>query len=98
MLKLNTNLGKLRFTAIVEGITYLLLGITMLLKYKYEMPYPNKIVGMIHGVFFIIYVVLVLGVGFQKKWDYLKIFLALLASLIPFGTFIADKKIFKKYS
>lgn len=98
MIKLNTNIGKLRFTAIVEGITYLLLGFTMLLKYKFEMPYPNKIVGMIHGVFFVIYVALVLVVGFQKKWDYVKTFLALLASFIPFGTFIADNMIFKKYS
>jgi len=32
----------------------------------------------------------------EKKWKLLTIFWALLASIIPFGTFVADKKIFKE--
>ena len=51
---MKTNLGRLRITAIIEGITYLLLAFTMILKYKYDTPLPNKIAGMIHGVFFIL--------------------------------------------
>ena len=93
---MKTNLGRLRITAIIEGITYLLLAFTMILKYKYDTPLPNKIVGMIHGVFFILYVVLVLVVGINKKWSFKIIFLALLASLIPFGTFFADAHIFNR--
>jgi hypothetical protein len=37
-----------------------------------------------------------LVVGINKKWGLNIIFLALLASLIPFGTFLADAKIFKR--
>jgi integral membrane protein len=86
----------LSVTALIEGITYLLLGFTMILKYYYETPLPNKIVGMIHGIFFILYVGLVIYVGFQKKWSNKIILIALLASIIPFGTFYADAIIFKK--
>jgi integral membrane protein len=93
---MKTNLGRLRITAIIEGITYLLLAFTMILKYNYATPLPNKIVGMMHGVFFILYVVLVLVVGINKKWSFKIIFLALLASLIPFGTFFADARIFNR--
>jgi integral membrane protein len=93
---LDTFLNALSITAIIEGVTYLLLAFTMLLKYKYSMPQPNKIVGMIHGIFFILYVALVIYVGIQKKWSNKIIFLALLASFIPLGTFYADAKIFKK--
>jgi len=60
------------------------------------MPGPNYVVGMIHGVLFIIYIMLVLVVAFRRKWSLSKTLLAGIASVIPFGTFIADAKIFKK--
>lgn len=90
-----TALGRLRIIAFLEGCSFLLLGITMILKYKFDMPLPNYIVGMLHGLLFILYVFLVLQVGYIKKWKILTIFWALIASLIPFGTFYADKKIFR---
>jgi integral membrane protein len=92
-----TLIGQLRILAIAEGISYLLLALTMPLKYMYDMPMPNKIVGMAHGVLFIAYCVWVIVVANDKKWNYKTTFLAGLASLLPFGTFVADAKIFKKY-
>lgn len=90
-----TTLGALRVFAILEGFSYLLLGLTMPLKYYYEMGMPNKIVGMAHGVLFIIYCIMVFIVNKEQKWSLSTNFWAYLASLIPFGTFIADAKIFK---
>ena len=58
---LKTSLGRLRIVAFIEGCSYLLLGITMVLKYRFSMPRPNYMVGMAHGV---LYVVLVLQVAF----------------------------------
>lgn len=90
-----TTLGALRIFAILEGISYLLLGITMPLKYMMEMPTPNKVVGMAHGIFFIAYLILVYIVNQDQKWSFKTNFWAYFASLVPFGTFIADAKIFK---
>jgi integral membrane protein len=59
----------LRLSAILEGISYLLFAITMPLKYMYEIAYPNKIVGMIHGFLFIAYVFLVFIESEKKKMD-----------------------------
>src|SRR5690554_6719036 len=92
----STSLGIVRILALVEGISYLALGLTMPLKYMYEMPMPNKIVGMAHGVLFISYCILVFVVNQEKKWSFMTNFWVYLASLIPFGTFVADAKIFKK--
>lgn len=92
----STSLGILRILALVEGISFLALGLTMPLKYMYEMPMPNKIVGMAHGFLFISYCIMVFVVNLDKKWSFSKNFWAYLSSLIPFGTFIADAKIFKK--
>jgi integral membrane protein len=88
-------LGILRVLAILEGITYLALFITMPLKYMYDMGMPNKIVGMAHGVFFIGYCLMVYYVNTEVKWSLKTNFWAYLAAFIPAGTFVADVKIFK---
>jgi integral membrane protein len=93
---INTALGRLRIVAFLEGCSFLLLGVTMILKYKYAMPQPNYIVGLAHGILFVLYVVLVLQVSVLHKWNLLKMFWAFLASLIPFGTFYADKVLFRE--
>ena len=93
---LNTPLGRLRITAFLEGCSFLLLGFTMILKYKYNMPLPNYIVGMFHGILFILYVFLLIQVGIQKKWNVTTLLWGFLASLLPFGTFVADARIFRE--
>jgi len=93
---INTALGRLRIVAFLEGCSFLLLGFTMILKYKYAMPQPNYIVGLAHGILFVLYVGLVLQVSFIHKWNLLKMFWAFMASLIPFGTFYADKVLFRQ--
>lgn len=93
---LKTALGRLRIVAFLEGCSYLLLGFTMILKYKYSMPQPNYIVGLAHGLLFVLYIGLLLQVSFLHRWNINKMFMAFLASLIPFGTFYADKALFRK--
>lgn len=93
---LATPLGRLRLLAFVEGTSLLmLLFITMPLKYLLGYPGPNYILGMVHGVFFILYVMAVVQVKFSHGWTSKTTLLALLASVIPFGTFWADKKLFR---
>jgi integral membrane protein len=96
-MNLKSTFGLLRLTAILEGISYLLFALTMPLKYMYGIGMPNKIVGMIHGVLFIAYVLFVFIESQEKKWKLIDKFWSYLASLLPFATFIVDKKIFIKY-
>ena len=92
----SSKLGILRITGFLEGCSFLMLGLTMYLKYNHGMIMPNKIVGYAHGFLFIAYVLLVFLVGMEKKWSIQTKFFAYIASLLPFGTFVADAKIFKK--
>jgi integral membrane protein len=94
--KMDTALGRFRTVAFLEGCSYLLFALTMPLKYYFNAPLPNKIVGTIHGSLFLLYIVLLAIVTYQKKWSFVKISLAFIASLIPFGTFYADKKWFRE--
>lgn len=85
----------LRILGFVEGMSYLvLLGLCMPLKYLYDIPEPTSYIGMTHGVLFVAYCIWVFIVGYEKRWALTTTFLALLASLVPFGTFVADKRIF----
>lgn len=95
-MKLSTVLGQLRILAILEGISFLLLFPTIILKYGFEMGLPNKIVGSIHGLLFILYSIWVIYYGINKKWSLMKTLICLAASLFPFATFIVDQKILKR--
>ena len=88
------SLSRFRLVAFLEGCSYLLFAITMPLKYMLQMPKPNFIIGMAHGILFISYVLLLLQVSTEFKWPLKKIFLAFIAALVPFGTFIANKKLY----
>ncbi|MDT0608535.1 DUF3817 domain-containing protein [Croceitalea rosinachiae] len=82
-----------RATAILEGISYLLLfGLTMPLKYWAEIGGPNKVVGYAHGALFIAYVVIGFVFWYQKKWSIKRLLVLMLASLLPFATFYVDMK------
>ncbi len=95
-MNLRTRIGQLRILAIAEGISYLMFALTMPMKYIYEILLPNQIVGVVHGLLFILYCFWVLRVGVDKKWSVKVIFLGLLASLFPFATFVFDAKILKR--
>lgn len=83
-----------RLVAFLEGCSYLLFAITMSLKYKLGIPQPNYVIGMIHGLLFVSYVILLIKVAVEYKWTFKKTALAFIAAWIPFGTFIANKKLY----
>lgn len=89
-------LGRLRVIAFLEGVSYLiLLGIAMPLKYLAGIPEAVRVVGMAHGVLFVLFVILLIQVAVERSWSFKKTFLSFLSSLIPFGTFYADVKWFR---
>jgi integral membrane protein len=64
----------------------------MPLKYLADMPYPNKVFGMLHGLLTVLYLFALIEFAMEHKIGFKKSILFLLASLLPFGTFYADKK------
>ncbi|WP_028375107.1 DUF3817 domain-containing protein [Leeuwenhoekiella sp. MAR_2009_132] len=79
--------------SILEGISLLLiLFVTMPLKYIFEMGMPNQIIGMAHGVLFLVYVVMAIVFKTELNWNFKTLLIVLACSIIPFGTFWMDKK------
>lgn len=94
---LKTNIGRLRFIAFLEGVSLIvLMGIGVPMKYMFDNPMGSEVVGPIHGVLFILYVILTFNVAGEYKWKFSQTtWKVLIASFIPFGTFYIDSKILK---
>ena len=86
-----------RMTALAEGISFLtLLFVAMPMKYFMGMPEVVRVAGSIHGFLFLLYIGLLTILHFRQRWSFMFSLYALVASLIPFGTFVLDKHLREK--
>jgi integral membrane protein len=86
--------GRLRLCGMLEAISFLLLvGIGMPLKYFFGHPEAVRYFGMAHGVLFILFCLLILIAWLERKISAKHAGLAFLASLIPSGPFLIDRKL-----
>lgn len=84
-----------KVTAILEGISYLVLFSNMLfIKINNPELYHTILrpLGMTHGVLFIGYVLLAFLLKKVQNWNFKVFGVILIASLVPFGTFYIEKK------
>jgi integral membrane protein len=82
-----------RFISFLEGISFLLLIlIAVPIKYFEGNEFYVKLLGMPHGILFVLYIVLLVFIKKQMKWDLKITGIVAIASIIPFGTFYVDKK------
>ena len=86
-----------RLIGLLEGISYiLLLFVAWPLKHFADYPLGVKLLGMPHGLLFISYIIYTFIIGEKYQWKFPHYFQAVLASLLPFGTFVFDKKVLQK--
>ncbi|HEU4562986.1 MAG TPA: DUF3817 domain-containing protein [Longimicrobium sp.] len=93
---LGTAIGRLRILGMLEGASFLiLLGIAMPLKYLAGRPEMVRMVGMAHGILFLLFVAAVIRVAVAMRWPLARVAAALVASVVPFGPFILDARILR---
>jgi integral membrane protein len=96
-MKLSTVLGRLRLVGFLEGLSFvLLLGVAMPLKYLAGEPEAVRIVGMAHGVLFLAYLAAILQAHVEYGWTWKKSALLVMASVLPLGPFVADRKLLRE--
>lgn len=84
----------LRWSALFEGSSLLLLlGVAVPLKYFADMPEAVKIIGPIHGVLFLTFIVLLFSHAAKGELNFIKTLTGFFASFIPFGTFVYKAKV-----
>lgn len=84
----------LRLLGFIEGVSFLiLLLIAMPMKYGLGISAAVTIVGWVHGVLFLLYILAVLFATDAMKWNWFGVLVALGSSLIPAGTFVLDRSL-----
>ncbi len=84
-----------KFTAISEGISYIVLLINMLfIKPSHIDLYKSLLfpIGMTHGILFMAYIYLAFIIKDKQNWSFKDLFFVILGSIVPFGTFYVEKK------
>ena len=86
-----------RVTAFLEGVSYIfLLFIAVPIKYLLNEALYVKVLGMPHGILFILYILFSIIAKIKYNWSFRKFLVISIASLVPFGTFYIDKKYLKE--
>lgn len=86
--------GRMRLIGMCEGVSFLLLmGIAMPLKYFAGWPEAVTWTGWLHGILFIGYCLAIFAALAGGRISFGKSVLAFVASLIPFGPFLIDRKL-----
>jgi integral membrane protein len=89
---LTSPVGRFRLLALAEAVSWAGLLIGMFFKYVVvENEIGVKVFGPIHGMIFVGYVLVTLMVRDPQRWDLRTTFIALLASIPPFGTIIFER-------
>jgi len=77
-----------------EGVSYLvLLFVAMPMKYLAGYPQAVRIVGMAHGVLFVMFCLILADLLRRKEFTFNFSVFAFIMSLLPFGTFYLEGKI-----
>jgi integral membrane protein len=85
-----------RIISLLEGLSYLLLlFIAVPLKYFYGHEFLVKILGMPHGILFILYIFFSVILKNKMNWNIKQTIEIMIGSIIPFGTFYIDYKYLK---
>ena len=84
----------LRVLGWIEGVSFLLLlGVAMPLKYAAGKPTAVKVLGWAHGALFVLLLVVLAAVMLRRRWPLRRGALVVAAALLPFGPFLADRRI-----
>ena len=95
-------LTRFRLMAILCGVNLLLLIFGyMPAKYLFDAVETNKwliFIPITHGYLYIVYILTALQIGVQRKMSLLTILALIAAGTLPFASFVAERRIVKKYS
>jgi integral membrane protein len=77
--------------AILEATSFLMLLVATYVKYGHEEPVGVQILGPLHGLLFLAYVALGLGLGAREGWSRRTTALVLAGGVVPAGGYVVDR-------
>ncbi len=83
--------GAFRVVAFLEAITYLALLGAVVVYRLLDGPDYIGFLGPVHGIIFLVYLVLVLRIRESQGWGFWRTVVIILAAAVPFGGFWAGR-------
>lgn len=87
-----TVLRAFRAVAVAEALSWLALIVATIVKYAADAPLGVHILGPIHGVLFLTYVLLALRARAEYRWSGRTTGIVLVDSVVPGGGFLAARR------
>lgn len=82
-----------RRIAVAEAVSYLLLLVATAVKYGAGNEAGVKVLGPLHGLLVLAYVAGVFSIRAEQRWSAATTILVLVASAIPFGAFVVERRL-----
>ena len=82
-----------RVVAVVEAVSYLVLLGAVVLKRVLDGPDLVSALGPVHGIAFLVYLVLVLRIRESQGWNLGRTIVVIVASAVPFGGFWVERRL-----
>jgi integral membrane protein len=80
--------------SLAEGISFLLLlGVAMPLKYAAGLPLAVSVMGTVHGLLFVAYVLLALDGWRLRRWSVRRFAWVFVMAFLPTGAFFAERSV-----
>ncbi|MEI8106085.1 MAG: DUF3817 domain-containing protein [Actinomycetes bacterium] len=86
-----SSIRTLRYVAIVEATSFLILLGATVVKYATDAPGGVSVMGPVHGMLFLAYVVVAINVRGAVGWSGRTTVGVLLGAVIPFGGYAVDR-------
>ena len=85
------NIKTFRYVALAEATSFLLLLVASYLKHSQDTPEGVSILGPIHGILFLAYVLIALMIREDARWNAKQTILVLVGAVVPFGGYVVDR-------
>ena len=83
----------LRGIGIAEAVSYLLLLAAVVAKRVFEQPAGVSVIGPIHGLVFLAYVVAIIFAREERGWNLTTTVAAVIAAVIPCGGYVVERRL-----
>jgi integral membrane protein len=80
-----------RVTAVAEATTFLALLVATYVKYAQDEPAGVEILGPVHGLLFVAYVLFALSLAPRARWSVRTTVMVLAGAVLPFGGYVVDR-------
>ena len=80
-----------RLVAVLEATSFLMLLVATYVKYGHDEPAGVEILGPIHGLLFLAYVLLAFAIAPRAGWSPRTTALVLIGAVLPFGGYVVDR-------